>query len=73
MLTPTAIGQVFHGLPDIPISNFTLSFKRNGLVVTIRNLCRPAPFDFQVELRRLERRHEEQHGRRHRSGLHRLT
>jgi hypothetical protein len=47
VLTPTAIGQVFHGLPDIPLSSFTLSFKRNGLVRNIRNLCSPAPFNFK--------------------------
>jgi hypothetical protein len=41
-------GQAFHGLPDIPISNFVLSFKRNGLLYTISNLCQsPAPA-FQV-------------------------
>jgi hypothetical protein len=47
VLTPNAIGQAFRGLPDIPISNFTLSFKANGLVRNIRNLCSPAPFNFK--------------------------
>jgi hypothetical protein len=47
VLSPTAIGQVFRGLPDIPISNFTLNFKANGLVRNIRNLCSPAPFNFK--------------------------
>ena len=29
------------GLPDIPISSFTLRFKKNGLVLMTANLCRP--------------------------------
>ena len=41
-------GQAFQGLPDIPISNFVLSFKRNGLLFTIRNLCQPPAPAFQV-------------------------
>jgi hypothetical protein len=47
VLTANAIGQVFHGLPDIPLSSFTLSFKRNSLVISIRDLCKPPPFNFK--------------------------
>jgi hypothetical protein len=41
-------GQVFENLPDIPISNFVLSFKRNGLLITNRNLCLPGRPIFPV-------------------------
>jgi hypothetical protein len=38
------VGQVFHSLPDIPISNFTLQFKKDGLLFNSKNLCKsPAP------------------------------
>jgi hypothetical protein len=42
------VGQVFHGLPDIPISNFILNFKRNGLVISIQNICNPPPLNFNA-------------------------
>ena len=42
------IGQVFHGLPDIPISNFVLQFKRNGLLGNSRNICQPPRLIFQT-------------------------
>jgi hypothetical protein len=42
------VGQVFHGLPDIPLSNFVLNFKRNGLVVSIQNICNPPPLNFKA-------------------------
>ncbi len=41
-------GQAFQNLPDIPISNFILFFKRNGLLITTKNLCRPPAPAFQV-------------------------
>ena len=44
---PAGSGRPFNGLPDIPISNFILHFKRNGLVINGRNLCTPPPLNFQ--------------------------
>ena len=32
-------GVEFNGLPDIPISNFALTFAQNGLVVNPSDLC----------------------------------
>jgi hypothetical protein len=49
VFTPDGPGQVFNGLPDIPTSTFTLQFKRDGLLVTSRGICRPPPLDFLVD------------------------
>jgi hypothetical protein len=46
--TPTAIGQAFNGLPDIPISNFVLSFKAGGLIIAATDLCQPPRPPFRV-------------------------
>ncbi len=44
VFTSAGVGQVFPGLPDIPIANFTLQFKKDGLLVASSNLCRlPKP------------------------------
>ncbi len=49
VFTPTGrAGQTFQNLPDIPISDFVLSFKRNGLLITVSNLCRPQAPIFPV-------------------------
>src|SRR5439155_20790610 len=40
----TTAGNVFEGLPDIPISRFELDFAPGGLLSTSRDLCTaPAP------------------------------
>jgi hypothetical protein len=36
-------GNVFEGLPDIPISRFQLDFNADKLVLTTRDLCQPPP------------------------------
>jgi hypothetical protein len=47
--TPTGrAGQTFQNLPDIPITDFVLNFKRNGLLITNRNLCLPGRPIFPV-------------------------
>jgi hypothetical protein len=48
VLTPTAVGQAFNGLPDIPISNFILRFKARGLIVASQDLCQPPRPPFRV-------------------------
>jgi hypothetical protein len=47
VFTEAGLGQAFNGLPDIPLSNFILQFKRNGLLVNSRNICQPPPLVFQ--------------------------
>jgi hypothetical protein len=42
------VGQQFNGLPDIPISNFTLRFKSGGLLINGGNLCSPPKPVFPV-------------------------
>jgi hypothetical protein len=42
-------GNVFEGLPDIPISRFELTFTPNKLVSTSRELCEPPPPTFQTD------------------------
>ena len=50
VFTPTSVvpGRPSTNLPDIPISDFVLFFKRNGLLITVSNLCRPNPPVFPV-------------------------
>ena len=45
---PAGVGQQFNGLPDIPISNFTLRFKAGGLLINGGNLCSPPKPVFPV-------------------------
>jgi hypothetical protein len=47
MLSP--VGNVFDGLPDIPISRFKLTFKQDDLVFTSRDLCAPPPPEFGTD------------------------
>jgi hypothetical protein len=42
-------GNVFEGLPDIPISRFELKFDQDKLVVTTRELCTPPPLLFNTD------------------------
>jgi hypothetical protein len=42
-------GVEFNGLPDIPISNFALTFAQGGLVVNPSDLCDGAPRVFATE------------------------
>jgi hypothetical protein len=42
------VGQVFKGLPDIPISRFTLRFKAGGLLINGGDLCKPPAPAFPV-------------------------
>ncbi|HZA59294.1 MAG TPA: hypothetical protein VE523_08950 [Solirubrobacterales bacterium] len=42
-------GNVFEGLPDIPIARFTLTFTPNKLVQTARDLCEPPTPTFQTD------------------------
>jgi hypothetical protein len=42
-------GNVFEGLPDIPISRFELTFTPNKLVSTQRDLCEPPTPAFQTD------------------------
>ena len=42
-------GNVFEGLPDIPISRFELTFTANKLVSTQRDLCEPPTPAFQTD------------------------
>ena len=42
-------GVEFNGLPDIPISNFALTFAQNGLVVNPSDLCDGAARVFSTE------------------------
>ncbi|MGH2952696.1 MAG: hypothetical protein ACRDK9_01565 [Solirubrobacterales bacterium] len=48
VLTPQGTGVEFAGLPDIPITNFALTFTGgdNGLVVASRPVCDPPPLEF---------------------------
>jgi hypothetical protein len=48
VFSQAGVGQAFHGLPDIPLSNFILNFKRNGLVGNSRNICNPPPLNFKA-------------------------
>jgi hypothetical protein len=48
VFTSAGVGQAFNGLPDIPISNFNLRFKQNGLLFNARNLCKPPAPAFLV-------------------------
>jgi hypothetical protein len=45
----TGTGVEFNGLPDIPISNFALTFAQNGLVVNPTDLCDGAQRLFSTE------------------------
>ena len=63
------LGQQFYGLPDIPISNFTLRFKSGSLLINGGNLCSPPKPVFSGHLHWLERRHPDQQGERHRSRM----
>ncbi len=42
-------GNVFEGLPDIPISRFELNFAEDKLVATTRDLCTPPPLLFSTD------------------------
>jgi hypothetical protein len=42
-------GNVFEGLPDIPISRFELNFDEDKLVATTRDLCTPPPPLFSTD------------------------
>lgn len=42
-------GNVFEGLPDIPISRFELKFTQDRLVATTRELCEPPPALFSTD------------------------
>jgi hypothetical protein len=42
-------GNVFEGLPDIPISRFELNFDEDRLVATTRDLCTPPPLLFSTD------------------------
>jgi hypothetical protein len=48
VFTAQGVGQAFNGLPDIPISNFALMFKKDGLLFNSKNLCIGAPPAFLV-------------------------
>ena len=43
------VGNVFEGLPDIPISRFRLTFQQDNLVLTSRDLCAPPPPEFGTD------------------------
>ena len=67
---PAGVGQQFNGLPDIPISNFTLRFKAGGLADQRREPVHDRRSrSFPVSFTRLERRHPDQQGERHRSRM----
>ena len=42
-------GNVFEGLPDIPISRFELEFVQDRLIATTRELCEPPPALFLTD------------------------
>jgi hypothetical protein len=44
-----APGNVFEGLPDIPISRFELKFDQDQLIATTRELCTPPPLLFNAD------------------------
>ncbi|MGH2988634.1 MAG: hypothetical protein ACRDMA_02060, partial [Solirubrobacterales bacterium] len=48
VLTPGP-GNVFEGLPDVPISRFELNFDADKLVVTTRDLCVPPRPEFHAD------------------------
>jgi hypothetical protein len=51
VLTAQGTGVEFDGLPDIPISDFQLTFKggNDGLVLAARQVCSQPPFEFSTD------------------------